>query len=72
MKIRIIKYVNYVEYATVEVKNEDEVINMHENGLDENLSWHEGKDYGETTHEIMDDNEDVDLIWSNEGGNDES
>tara|TARA_R100000988_G_C3891289_1_gene112923 strand:- start:355 stop:606 length:252 start_codon:yes stop_codon:yes gene_type:complete len=55
MKVRIINHVNYTEYAEVEVKDETELDEMYNNGIYDNLSWHEGKDYGETYHEILDE-----------------
>ena len=55
MKVRITTHVNYTEYADVEVKDETELDEMYDNGLYDSLSWQEGKDYGETTHEIIDE-----------------
>ena len=55
MKVRIINHVNYTEYADVEVKDETEIDEMYDSGLYDSLSWHEGKNYGETTHEILDE-----------------
>ena len=47
MKVRIINHVNsYREYAELEVKDQEE--------LDE-IYWEHGGDYGETTHEIIDE-----------------
>ena len=55
MKVRLINHVNYIEYADVEVKDEDELDKMYEYGFDEGIDWIHGKDYGETTHEILDE-----------------
>ena len=55
MKVRIITHVNYTEYADVEVKDETELDEMHENGIYDNAEWIHGKDYGETYHEILDE-----------------
>jgi|TARA_A100000171_G_scaffold52494_1_gene71092 hypothetical protein len=54
MKVRLINHVNYIEYAEVEVKDEDELDKMYEYGFDEGIDWIHGKDYGETYHEILD------------------
>ena len=59
MKVRIINDVHYTEYVDIEVKDEDELDEMYANSFD-NLSevdWIHGKDYGETTHEILDEEE---------------
>jgi hypothetical protein len=57
MKVRIINHVNYTEYADVEVKDQDELDELlkFEYGFDEGIDWIHGKDYGETTHEILDE-----------------
>jgi len=55
MKVRIINHVNYTEYADVEVKDETELDEMYDNGIYENTEWIHGKDYGETYHEILDE-----------------
>lgn len=57
MKVRIINHVMYTEYTDIEVKDQDELDEMYDNGFD-NLSevdWIHGKDYGDTTHEILDE-----------------
>jgi len=57
MKVRIINHINYTEYTDIEVKDEDELDEMYDNSFD-NLSevdWIHGKDYGETYHEILDE-----------------
>ena len=55
LKVRIINHVNYTEYADVEVKDETELDEMYDNGIYENAEWIHGKDYGETYHEILDE-----------------
>jgi hypothetical protein len=57
MKVRIINHVNYTEYADVEVKDQDELDELlkFEYGFDEGIDWIHGEDYGETTHEILDE-----------------
>ena len=55
MKAIIWNYVNYIEYAEVEVKDETELEEMHYNGIYENLDWIHGKDFGETHYEITDE-----------------
>jgi hypothetical protein len=59
MKVRLINHVNYTEYADVEVKDKTELDKLleFEYGFDEEVDWIHGKDYGETTHEIL--NEEV-------------
>ena len=63
MKVRIINHVNYTEYADVEVKDETELDEMYINGIYENAEWIHGKDYGETYHEILE--EEVNDEWRN-------
>ena len=55
MKVRLINHVNYTEYADVEVKDETELDEMYDNGIYENAEWIHGKDYGEDTYEILDE-----------------
>ena len=60
IKVRITNHVNYTEYTDIEVKDEDELDEMYDNSFD-NLSevdWIHGKDYGSTTHEILEERDD--------------
>mgnify|MGYP006110771499 FL=1 len=54
MKVRIINDVHYTEYAEVEVKDQEELDKLYEYGFD-GIYWEHGGDYGETTHEILDE-----------------
>ena len=57
MKVRIINNVHYTEYVDIEVKDEDELDEMYENSFDnlDKVDWIHGKDYGDTHHEILDE-----------------
>ena len=54
MKVRIINHVNYTSYAEVEVEDQEELDELYEYGFD-GVDWIHGRDYGETTHEILDE-----------------
>ena len=53
IKVRITNHVNYTEFVDVEVKNEEDIDKLYDN-LDK-VEWTHGKDYGSTTHEILEE-----------------
>lgn len=53
IKVRLINHVRYTEYADVEVKNKEDIDKLYDN-LDK-VEWIHGKDYGSTTHEILEE-----------------